>query len=338
MSRISRYQDSVCKFMKNNQFFLDDDKEFTKIVESSDHVVSIVFLTIMKSQYEKNGGTHRHGYYMAFCIENLLYCTLISENKKHFINTCNESSINSFINSVPYMINTALITNNEILNDNYVGKNHKEYIKSLLELSKNINNSLMEVLKPIDLGNFDKNDRITRSDIMSYNFKNKKNLDKIKTLKKIDTILIDQYVKKKYGHIIKLALTSAWMIGNNGDKLLKNANGTSVYKSNDEYEKMSMAFAFMIKAIRDFSMVEEDIMNTTTDYSVNYMVNNGFQYTFELFYNNKQKFIEYCIKYNVYTNTVKEILDLLEKKLDQVVNESSPDLYTSKTIKSNNLS
>jgi len=47
---------------------------------------------------------------------------------------------------------------------------------------------------------------------------------------------------------------------------------------------------------------------------------------YELFLNNKQKFIEESMVQDTYTNTIKEIIDTIENNVDMIFGSTSPDL------------
>jgi hypothetical protein len=105
-------------------------------------------------------------------------------------------------------------------------------------------------------------------------------------------------------------------------------------KTLDSLDKIGTSFANMIKLADDFMNLEKDIENSET-YTKNYIVNFGFQNSFEMFIDNKQKFIEGCIILDIYTNTVKEIVDLIECKVDLIIDKSSPDMVSHYTLESN---
>ena len=48
--------------------------------------------------------------------------------------------------------------------------------------------------------------------------------------------------------------------------------------------------------------------------------------------NNKQKFIEECLKKDMYTDTIKEIISNIEIKVDNIIDETSPDLKSNVSL------
>ena len=88
---------------------------------------------------------------------------------------------------------------------------------------------------------------------------------------------------------------------------------------------------FFSGIFEDFTNIDNDL-EYAKNHTKNTIINNGFQNSFEIFIENKQKVIEGCIKQGIYTNTVKEIIDLMENKLDTVIDKSSPDLKSHYTL------
>ena len=64
------------------------------------------------------------------------------------------------------------------------------------------------------------------------------------------------------------------------------------------------------------------------------LVNLGIKECFEIFMDNKAEFVEGILKLKLWSTTIKEILDLIEKKLNPVLNNSNFDetkIYTAKS-------
>ena len=71
----------------------------------------------------------------------------------------------------------------------------------------------------------------------------------------------------------------------------------------------------MIKITYDFCNLEEDIAIGST-FTYNSVITLGLQESFEIFQNSKGKFVEGCMMLDIYTNTIKEVIDALENKID----------------------
>ena len=55
-------------------------------------------------------------------------------------------------------------------------------------------------------------------------------------------------------------------------------------------------------------------------------MNNGIQESFVLFMDLKTEFLEALFKHNLYTHTIKEVLDLLEDKIETILKKSNIDM------------
>ena len=75
----------------------------------------------------------------------------------------------------------------------------------------------------------------------------------------------------------------------------------------------------------DFENIIQDI-NNNTKYCLNLVINTGIQETFTLFMTTKTKIIELCLKHNMYSHTIKEVIDLLELKIDKCLKSADIDM------------
>jgi hypothetical protein len=66
--------------------------------------------------------------------------------------------------------------------------------------------------------------------------------------------------------------------------------------------------------------------NDLNNLSLNFIINDGVQESFILFMEIKTQLIEDCLSLNIYTHTLKEVLDELEKNVDKCLSSSSIDL------------
>ena len=84
-------------------------------------------------------------------------------------------------------------------------------------------------------------------------------------------------------------------------------------------------FGLLYKLCKDFERIENDIKKSNK-YSLNFVVNEGVHETFILFMDIKTKLIEQCMILNIHTHTLKEVLDELEKNVDNCLKSSSIDM------------
>jgi hypothetical protein len=62
------------------------------------------------------------------------------------------------------------------------------------------------------------------------------------------------------------------------------------------------------------------------EYCLNYVVNYGLHHSYDLFMKHKQKFLESCMLLDTYTMTIKEIIHYIESEVEQIIDQTSPDL------------
>jgi hypothetical protein len=320
MSRISRYQESIGKFIRNKSSLNDLSDEQTKknildIVKDSDYLCSILLLTILNNQSKKNN-INVHGYYIASGINHIMTIIVLLENKEFYSKIYTGPMIDRIINELILQINICLALNIETIEPHYTAD---KIIKIYHKCIKLINKKLINILT---LDELLLKDNILRTDIIKYHFEN---LDEIKKklvlLRKIDEPCFHQFIANKYGTLCQLALSLGWILGGGDEKL--------VYL----LDKIGIYFSKMIKITIDFSNLEENILELDNQKSSNnFVVNYGIQHSFEVFMQNKEKFISGCIKLNIYTNTIKEIIDLLEHKIDDIIDDTSMDMRSEYTI------
>lgn len=323
MSRISRYQDSMGRFIKQKscltQLNPDIKNKIDILVNECDHVVGILLLTVMNSQGKKMNITG-HGYHIASGIEMMMYVANIMCNKEYYENKLGKDCVNEIICRMPSIVNICLSNNIESIQGNYNNTSYTKLIKVIHYLTRSINSKMHKLIIEEKFSENDMQENITKTDITKYKFADVvKAKNKIKKLRRIKKEKLEEYVQDRYGFICQLAFVNGWLLGGGDDKTVPHM------------EKLGTHFANILKVVQDFANLEIDLEHAK-GHTKNIIINNGFQISFEMFIENKQKFIEGCIKQGIYTNTVKEIIDLLEYKLDAVIDKSSPDLKSHYTL------
>lgn len=315
MSRISRYQESINRFIKNksciNEVNEKDRNEIHDIIKKSENMPSIILLTVMGNRGRKNN-VSLHGYYMAAGIQLLEVVARLMEKEQG----C------GLISKLVGLTNICLLQNMESIQSQFP----KDTIVRIWNNSMRIaNTKIYNLVKDNDIQCEAEN--IRETDIIKYHFSNI-NADfaknKLMSLKKIKYESLMQFIQDKYGTVCKTALLLGWIMGGGDDKMIKTL------------EKTGMNMALMLKTSYDFINLESDL-EMATGCTKNLIINLGFQNTFELFVDNKQKFIEGCISLDIYTNTMKEIIDLMENKIDTIIDRTSPDLRSHYTLHTTDL-
>lgn len=317
MSRISRYQESMNKFIKNKSCITTLDGNirlaFNNICDECDHMVPIILLTVMNYQSKKHKMS-LHGYYMGCGIELLMTMARIIDNKMYYQKKLGESSCNKLITKISSLVNICLSQNIEHIQ---AALTKEKAIKVFHTTCKILNNKLFDLL---DEDIIDRGDVIKKTDVLKYNFNKidnpKELLLKIKRSKK-DSLL--NYIQRKFGTVCQVALIMGWLMGGGDEKMV-----TSL-------EKMGGYLGIMMKISYDFLNLERDL-KTEKDYTNNYIINTGIQDGFELFIDSKVKFIEGCMTLDVYTNTVKEVIDVIEVRVESFIDNTVPDMKSQYTV------
>ena len=308
------------KFIKNKSSInniedLQIRNNILEIISNSDHVVSILLLTILNNQGKRNNDLTLHGYYIASCIDFMMVITKLLDDET-YTKKYGATNIQKMINELISLINICLSQNIEAIQPHFT----KEKILKIFHSCLLIINKKMSKILSTDVLDLDK--KIKTTDIIKCYFtdiqKIKSTISKLKQVKRSSLM---NFIDNKYGSICQISMKLGWLLAGSDEK-----NLTTI-------EKLGTIFALIIKLSIDFTSLEDDIYKSD-GYTKNYIVNYGFQNAFELFLENKQKFIEGCIHLNIYTNTIKEIIDLIEDKIDEVIDKSSPDMKSHYTLDS----
>ncbi|MBA42788.1 MAG: hypothetical protein CMF62_02125 [Magnetococcales bacterium] len=307
MSRISRYQDSFRKFIKERSAIANiNDSQvknmFNKYHKNGDYSLPILLLTILNSQNKKNDISF-HAYPVASAIEYLLVIINILNNEEiNYENFRICSVLNSLV-SKAFAEN--IIAVRRKLPSDKVNSITIEMLKTL-EIKSGING----LFKNIEI----KTNPKIKSDLISYLKKNDNELyKKFISLSPLQQETIDEIIDNQYGAISQLAVNLAWIIGCGNDKDKKRLT------------KLGLAFGRMLKLSNDFKNLDKDI-SQAKKYTFNYIANCGFTKSYNLFTNSKQQFIEECMNMDILSTTVKEILDIIEKNVVDIIDDTSPDL------------
>jgi geranylgeranyl pyrophosphate synthase len=168
---------------------------------------------------------------------------------------------------------------------------------------------------------------VKKIDLIKFKFKNENILKKkYANLKKIKEEDLFNYVENKYCNITKMAFVIGWLLG------------TGEEKSTPILEEMGTNFGYMLKISTDFINIERDIENAK-DISYNMIANYGIHHCFTIFFEHKEKLIKGCMELDIYSHTMKEIIDYIEKCFDKCLNNTDLELaslYSSFTTATNN--
>jgi hypothetical protein len=301
MSRIERYQESINKFIKSKDIFTSDIKD---ILLKRDHLCGIIFATLLNHNSKKTN-FKVHGYYIACAIDLLHELIEIIQRKK-------EIEYNKFTQLVYLVIQ---LVNLNLENIKVAQRQEEQLNKIIFFTHSYIISKLTDITKQYE---FQSNKKVLKTDLMSISYIDKTVINKYKNLHKIDHPQILTYVENTYGNIGDIVFVIGWAIGGGDRKpeLMKNL------------QSIGDKFGLLYKLCRDFEKIEEDITiaNDLNNISLNFIINDGVQESFILFMEIKTQLIEDCLSLNIYTHTLKEVLDELEKNVDKCLSSSCIDL------------
>ncbi len=308
MSRIERYQESINNFIKTKDMFTPEIKE---ILLRRDHLCGIIFSTLLNYNSKKKN-FKVHGHYMVCAIDLLQELIEILDIKKSIEH-------NKFIN-ILYLITQLINLNLENLK--VPQKQEDTLNKIIFFIQSYINTKLLEITK---LYEYETNKKVMKSDILSISYLKKEIINKYKTLYKIEHDKIMEYTKNTYSNIGDIVFVIGWSLGGGDRKqeLLKNL------------QTIGDNFGLLYKICRDFDKLESDIKDSNK-YNMNFIINDGVQETFILFMETKTQLIEQCLTLNIYTHTLKEVMDELERSVDICLSSSNIDLKSNYSSVSQN--
>ena len=283
MSRIERYQESINKFIKSKDIFTDNIKSN---LLKRDHLCGIIFATLLNHNSKKTN-FKVHGYYIVCAID-------ILHELIEILNTEKDIEHNKFTELLFAAIN---LINLNLENVKVQPKQEEGLNKILNFVNSYMTNKLAEITKKYE---FITNKKVLKTDLMSVSYLDKTVLNKYKELCVIDHNSLIEYVKNTYGNIGDIVFVIGWAMGGGERKkeLLKTL------------QTIGDRFGLLYKLCKDFEKIEKDI-NSSSKYSLNFVVNEGVQESFILFMEIKTQLIEECLNLNIYTNTLKEVLDEL---------------------------
>jgi len=208
--------------------------------------------------------------------------------------------------------------------DNYVNEYIKEInnnLKTPIDFIKSydyFNNNIYDIITTEKIGEHTK---MTKSDLLNLKTINENMYKKISNMNKYTQDDIINYIKKTYGNNGKIIFLISWILG--GGNLDK--------KTLSKIEMIGELFGLIYKICMDFDNIINDINNidfkdNPEKTSKNIIINIGIQESFALFMETKSKFYEDSFKLEIYTHTMKEVIDELETKLDKCLDNCKIDM------------
>lgn len=311
MNKISKYQENISQWLKIKSCFaksIKDNKVFDDIVNMSDHITPIILLTILHQKQRKKA---QHGCYMASGIDIMMILVNITDNELYYNTKFGASNILDFVTEMPIHIFKSLSQNIETIENNV----DKDSLFKVLKIFHIATTHLQQkLIKIIQKPNITGVQNVVKTDIIKFHFNNKQIINnKYKHLKKIDKDVLLNYVDQKYGQVCQISFIMGWLFGLGEEKMIGNL------------EKVGSYMGIILKIANDFNNLERD-MEYSNNFSYNLIINYGIHECFALFIDNKIKLLHGCIAMNIFTSTMKEIVDHVEQKFDDCLKNTDIEL------------
>jgi hypothetical protein len=314
-SRLERYQQSFNKFIDKLSIIhnREDENIFRNLIGEHNHFVPISLLTVNNHQQKINKIKTNNCYNMAFGIELLhVLIDIIDVEKKFAYNKHNLSlsQIHSMHSSIISMVYNSLLPN--------IMSSLSSHETPKIALCCNcIHEKITSLINMHNIEYPSKFSFLTHGDLFKYHFVNQSCSEKLLSVKLIPKDVIINYIISSYGSICKLALILGWILGGGSDQMITNL------------DRIGYHFAIMLKLSHDFSHIENDILSLHNGFSLNYVINFGLQDAFELFDDSKKKFNEGLMLLEISSPTLKEIVNIIDTHVNNIIDLSSPQLNSS---------
>lgn len=332
-TRVIKYQDSIRRFIFNNNNSpfsneMNKDSEvyefLDKLFDQSDKYLSILLLTVLNSQNKKNKLSIQ-GYYAACGIEIIYLLFNIYDNKENLIKKHGD-----IINDITVKLSFSWVKS--IKSNLDVSKRHIHKSK-FDKVNSTVMNMITEDIPMYvnresnkNLIQFQSDNEKAKSDIPSFYLdKNEDLCNKFKQLRLIKKESIKETILNTICNIGVLSSGLGWSLGGGSDKKLNSIKEIGKY------------FSLIYQLGCDFENIDTDIINgfeSDRKYTFNFVVNSGFQYSYETYLEYKETFIVEASKLELYNITVKELICNIDEKVDNAIDNTSPDIKS--TLTTNN--
>jgi len=317
MSRVPRYLATITNFMTTKSCIskiLNENNIFLDIITQSDHLLSIILLSILSKQSEhhtNNDVKGRHGYFIATSIDIMMVIANIFNNKIYYDAMYDKHNIDEFLLSMSIYIFKGLTQNIKTIQP--VNNDDKKTLELFYEMHEIIQNCLDMLYKHTPcVTHINKK----KHDIIKYNFIDKTLIkNKFYKLNLLDKNTLISFAKEKYGCVCKCAIMCGWLLGGGDKNKIK------------DLEELGNTFAIMFKLAYDFLNVERDLEHSDI-YSHNFIINIGIHESFCMFMETKAEVLRGCMTFDVFTSTIKEIVGMLEGYVDGCISQSDIDLQS----------
>ena len=308
MNRLIKYSESINRFIDCKKDYVTriiniDNAILLNKIKNNDKIFSVIMLTILNNTCRKNK-LSVNGYYMTILIEIL---SIIIFDDVIDVKTCCKNVIMLF----------------GLLNENVGILMHSVNSSTLLSYYTNVMSSFGGIILKIISSNNDVNDDeieftdgSLENDLSDWYF-NDNSVTNLDNFKQISKKTYMKHINNYVNLISEISFMIGWLLGGGVDDKIESVKLVSTY------------FSVIYNVVNDFENIDRDMICMIKDdkkFCYNHVINYGILNSFELYMNNKEKFIELSIKLDIYTDTIKEILRTLEEKIDVIINDTNPEL------------
>lgn len=323
MSKVSRYQSSIRNFIKNKSNLSPTlaDSKYNKLLEeliiNNDQYGSVLILSIMNINNKKRKPSIQ-GYNAAAGMEFLFMVLRIYRNYQFYENKLDKKSM--------MQLTLKLTTNwiNSIKDNLDRTKLHIKEKNIIGNIENKINEILCEdldIITKTDTVNlkYQNKDAYKRSDIPRlYLSRNQEMVQKFAKLKLVDDQCMNNFMEKTSGEIGKIISKLSWLLSAGEDKKL------------EKIEEIGYHFGIFYQLALDFENLKKDFEKIGDEnMTFNYIINTGFQKAYEKYMKHKERFIYLSIQSGINSSTVKELVEAIDNKTDDTIENTSPDLRSS---------
>jgi hypothetical protein len=110
--------------------------------------------------------------------------------------------------------------------------------------------------------------------------------------------------------------------------------GTGTEKKIPKVKGIGKHFAMIYQLAMDFKSIDDDIIEayeSEQKFTYNYVLNCGFQNSYQLYQEHMNQFITEVNELELYSGTIKELVEMLDDIVDNCLNNTTPDLKSTFT-------
>ena len=320
MNRIDKYQESIRKFITTRSCVSNnEDDEFKRLIHhlvtTSDMYGGILLLTAVNAQNKRNR-INVHGYDAAAAVEFLSYLIRVKGDLVKHAEYANLSK-DDVACKLYSIVLKSVISSTEVakraLSDN------DKYMRIYSQCMTIVANDVP------DLSNYEKATKTptVNDNIYRFYFNKDPELQKKYTSLQLynHNSLLNRYMAS-HCRIFQTAISLGWLITGGAEKEIAAVS------------KVGTLFGLVYRLGRDFEMVDEDLDdacngNLKTD---NYLINCGLQKAYDDYIVFKQQLITLLMTHDLFSKTIREMMDEIDRKVDTFIENSHPDVKSSYSV------